>query len=156
MEVSSCESEQSSLEKVTKGVASMSPPQKSEVTVPPVDMLSQSSMEEAEGFLEVIPTNISPVAAVHSIRSTSPSVDPSELQANDNRAINNMLHLNRSQDIKRQRATWELGAMLSQNKSQGATSITAAKAVCSQEVMEAKTNYQAAIMEAKMAKYCSI
>ena len=58
-----------------------------------------------------------------------------------------------SLDIKRQRATWELGAMLHQNKSQGAALITSAKAVCSHVITEAKTNYQAAIMEAKMTKY---
>ena len=153
VEVSSHESEQSSLEKVTEAVATMSPPQKLEVTVPPVDTSSQASMEEAEGSLEGIPANISPIAAVHSSRSASPLVDPLELQANANRAIDNMLHLKRSLDIKRQRATWKLGVMLHQNKSQGATLIAAAKAVCSQAVMEAKTNYQAAIMEAKMAKY---
>ena len=40
-----------------------------------------------------------------------------------------------------------------QNESQGATLIAAAKAICSQAVTEAKTNYRAAVMEAKMAKY---
>ena len=37
MEASSHESEQSSLEKITKAAATMSLPQKSEVMVPPVD-----------------------------------------------------------------------------------------------------------------------
>ena len=46
--------------------------------------------------------------------------------------------------------------MLHQNESQGAILIAATKAVCSQAVMEAKTNYQTAIMEAKMAKHCLI
>ena len=46
--------------------------------------------------------------------------------------------------------------MLHQNESQGATLIAAAKAICSHAVMEAKTNYRAAIMEAKMTKYCLI
>ena len=113
-------------------------------------------MEEAEGSLEDIPANISPIAAIHSSGSASPLMDPSELQANANRAIDNMLHLKRSLDVKRQRATWELGAMLHQNESQGAALIAAAKAICSQAVMEAKTNYQTAIMEAKMAKHHSI
>ena len=119
----------------------MSPPQKSEVTVPPVDTSSQASIKEAEGSLEDIPTNISLIAAVYSSGSVSPPVDPSELQANANRAIDNMLHLKRSLDIKRQRATWELGVMLHQNESQGATSIAAAKAAYSQAVLEAKTNF---------------
>ena len=140
-EASSHESDQSSLEKITEAAATMSPPQKSEVTVPPVDTSSQASMEEAEGSLEGIPTKISLIAAVYSSRSASPPVGPLELQANANRAIDNMLHLKRSLDIKRQRATWELGAMLHQNESQGATLITGAKAVCSHAVTEAKTNY---------------
>ena len=101
-EVSSRESEQSSLEKITKGVATTCPPQKLEVTIPPVDMSSQASMEEVEGSLEDIPATIFPIATVHSSRSTSPLVDPLELQANASRAIDNMLHLKRSLDIKRQ------------------------------------------------------
>ena len=72
MEVSSCESEQSSLEKITTAAVTMSPPQKSEVTAPPVDMSSQTSIEEAEGSLEDIPTNISLIAAVYSSGSASP------------------------------------------------------------------------------------
>ena len=153
-EVSSHKSEQSSLEKIIKALANMSPPQKSEVTVPLVDTSSQASMEEAEGSLEGIPTNISLIAAIYSSRSASSPVDPSELQANANRVIDNMLHLKRSLDIKRQRATWKLRAILHQTKSQGATLI--AKAICSHAVMEAKTNYLAAVMEAKTTKYHSI
>ena len=110
-------------------------------------------MEEEEGSLEGNPTNISLIAVIYSSRSASPPVDPSELQANANRAIDNMLHLKRSLDVKRQRATSELGAILHQNESQGATLITAAKAICSQAVMEAKTNYWATDMEAKTTKY---
>ena len=140
-EASSCKSKQSSLEKITEAVATMSPPQKPEVTVPPVHKSSQASKEEAEGSLEGISTNISLIAAVYSSRSASPLVDLSELQANANRAIDNMLHLKRSLDIKRQRATWELGAILCQNESQGPNLIAAAKAICSQAVTEAKTNY---------------
>ena len=119
----------------------MSPPQKSELTVPLVDTSSQASIKEAEGSLEDIPTNISLIAAIYSSGSVSPPVDPSELQVNANRAIDNMLHLKRSLDVKRQRATWELGVMLHQNESQGAASITAAKAVYFQAVLEAKTNF---------------
>ena len=127
MEASSHESKQSSLEKITEAVATMSPPQKTEVMVPPVDTSSQASIKETEGSLEDIHTNISPIAAIYSSRSASPPVDPSELQANANRAIDNMLHLKRSLDIKRQRATWELGVLLHQSKSQVATSIAVAK-----------------------------
>ena len=141
MEASSSESEQSSLEKITTAAVTMPPPQKSEVTVPPVDTSSQASIKEAEGSLEDIPTNISLIAAVHSSRNASPLVDPSELQANANRTIDSMLHPKRSLDIKRQRATWEFGMLVSQNKSQGATSIAAAKAVYSQAVLGAKPNF---------------
>ena len=141
MEVSSCESEQSSLEKITTVVVTMSPPQKPEVTVPPVNMSSQASIKEAEGSLEDIPTNISSIAAVYRSRSISPLVDPSELQANANRAIDNMLHLKRSLDIKRQKATWELGMMLHQNEYQAAASVATAKAIFSQAVLEAKTTF---------------
>ena len=83
-------------------------------------------------------------------------MDPSELQANANRAIDNMLHLKRSLDIKRQRATWEWGVILHQNESKGATSITAAKAIYSQAVLEAKTNYQTTVVEAKTTRCHSI
>ena len=58
-------------------------------------------MEEAEGSLEDIPTNISLIAAIYSSGSASPLVDTLELQANASRAIDNMLHLKRSLDIKR-------------------------------------------------------
>ena len=102
VEVSSHKSEQPSLEKVTEAVATMFPPQKSEVTVPPVDTSSQASMEEMEGSIESIPTNISLIATVYSSGSASPLADPLKLQANANRAIDNMLHLKRSLDVKRQ------------------------------------------------------
>ena len=140
-EVSSCKSKQSSLEKITTAAVTMSPPQKSKVTVLPVNTSSQASTEEAEGSLEDIPTNISLIAPIYSSRSASPLVDLSELQANANRAIDNMLHLKRSLDVKRQRATWELGVLLHQNESQGAASIATVKAIYSQAVLEAKTNF---------------
>ena len=76
MKASSCEYKQSSLEKITTAVVSVSPPQKPDVTVPPVDTSSQASIEEAEGSLDDIPTNISLIAAVYSSRSVSPLVDP--------------------------------------------------------------------------------
>ena len=112
MQASSYGSEHPSLEKITTAAATMSPPQKSEVSVPPVNTSSQASAKEEEASLEDIPTNISPIAAVYSSRSVSPLADLSDLQANANRAINNMLHLKRSLDAKRQRATWELGVVL--------------------------------------------
>ena len=112
-------------------------------------MSSQASAKEAEESLEDIPTNIPPIAAIYSSGSASPPVDLSELQANANRAIDNMLHLRKSLDIKRQRATWELGVLLHQNKSQGTTSITAAKAIYSQVALEAKTSFRVTVTDAK-------
>ena len=136
-EVSSHESKQSSLEKIIEAVATMSPPQKLEVTVPPIDTSSQASMEEVEGSLEGIPANISLIAAVYSSRTASPPVDPSELQANANMAVDNMLHLKRSLNIKRQRAAWELGVLLHQIEAQVSTSVTNADAICSQVIFDA-------------------
>ena len=141
MEASSCESKHSSLGKITTGVVTTSPPQKSEVSAPPIDTSSKASIKKVENSLEDIPTNISPIAAVYSSGSVSPPVDLSELQANANRAINNMLHLKSSLDVKRQKATWELGVLLHQNESQEATSVTTAKAIYSRSVLEAKTNF---------------
>ena len=155
-EVSSCESEQSSLEKITTVVVTTSPPWRSEVTVPPVNTSSQASIEKVEGSLEDIPANISPIAAVYNSGSVSPPVDPSELQANANRAIDNMLHLKRTLDLKRQRATWELGMMLCQNESQEAASIATAKAIFSQEFLETKTTFRTMVMEANTTRCHSI
>ena len=59
MEASSCESEHSSLGKITTAVVPTSPPQKLEVSILPMDTSSQASIEEAEGSLEDIPANIS-------------------------------------------------------------------------------------------------
>ena len=103
-DTSSCKSKQSSLEKTATVAATTSPPHRSEVTTPPADTSSQASIKETEGSLEDVPTNISLIAAAYSSRSISPPVDPSELQANANRAIDNMLHLKGTLNIKRQRA----------------------------------------------------
>ena len=59
-------------------------------------------MEEAEASLEGIPANVSPITAVYSGSSASPSVDPTELQTNANIATDHMLHVKRSTDLKRQ------------------------------------------------------
>ena len=155
-EVSSCESEHSSLGKITTVVVTASPPQKLEVSLQPINTSSQASIEDAEASLEDVPTNISPIATEYSSGSVSPPVDPSELWANANRAIDNLLHLKRSIDVKRQRAIWELGVMLHQNESLEAASVAAAKAIYSQLVLEAKNNFCMTVMEAKTNRGCSI
>ena len=159
-EVSSCESKHSSPGKITTVVVITFPPKKLEVSPQPVDTSSQASVKGEEASLEDIPTNISPIATAYSSGSDSPPVELSELQANANRAIDNMLHLKRSIDIKRQRAICKLGVMLHENESQEAVSIATTKAiysqvtlitqtVCSWSVLEAKTNFLVEDKEAK-------
>ena len=48
MEVSSCESKHSSLGKITTVAVTKSPPQKSEVSLQPINTSSQASVKEAE------------------------------------------------------------------------------------------------------------
>ena len=108
VETSNGRSKQFSLERIM----AEDPPQKSEATTPLIDTSSQASAQETEESSEDIPANISLIATIYSSGSASPLVDPSELQANVNRVIDNMLHLKRSLDIKRQTATWELGGLL--------------------------------------------
>ena len=128
-EASSCKFKHSPLGKVTTVVAIKSLPQKSEASPQPVITSSQASMEEAEPSLEGLPANISPIAVAYSSGSVSPPVDPMELQANANRAANNMLHLKRPIDLKRKRAIWELGVLLHQSEAHEAASVTKAKAI---------------------------
>ena len=78
-DTSSCESEQSSLEKTATVAATTSPPCRSKVNTPPANTSSQASIEEAEGSPEDVPTNISLIAAAYSSGSISPPVDPLEL-----------------------------------------------------------------------------
>ena len=166
-DTSSCKSKQSSPEKTATVAANTSPPCRSEVTTPSANTSSQASIEEAEGSLEDVPTNISLIAAAYISRSISPPVDPSELQANANRAIDNMLHLKGILNIKRQRAAWELGVLVHQIEAQESASVIKAEAIhsqvifdagmiCSQSVLEAKTNCLAAIREAQTTRDHSI
>ena len=156
---SSYESQHSPVEKGTTVEAVMSPP-KSEAPPLPVDTSSQASMEEVEASLEGLPANISPIAAAHSSSSTSPSVDPTELQTNANVAAYHMLHVKRSTDLKRQWVIWELGLLQCQSEVEEAASIEKAKVVhsrevldakvdCTRSVLETKCNYRVAVQEAK-------
>ena len=117
-------------------------------------------MEEAETSLEGLPANVSPITTAYSSGSASPSVDPTELQTDTNRAANNMLQLRRSTDLKRQRVIWELGVLLCQSEANEAASVAKAKVIhswevldakvgCSRSVLEAKCNYPVAVKEAK-------
>ena len=166
-DTSSSKSKPSSPEKTATVAATMSAPHRLEVTTPPANTSSQASIKEVEGSLEDIPTNISPIAAAYSSSSISPPVDPLELQANANRAIDNMLHLKGTLNVKRQRAAWELGALVHQIEAQESASVREAEAICSQAIfdawmicsqsfLEAKTNCLAAVREAKTTRDHSI
>ena len=76
---SSCKLEHSPIGKATTVETITSPPHKSEASPLLVDTSSQVSMEEAEASLEGLPANVSPITAICSSGSASPSVDPVEL-----------------------------------------------------------------------------
>ena len=160
LEMSSCGSEHSSPRRPTPVAVPMTPLQKPERPPWPVETSSQASTEAAEASLEDIPASISPIAAVSRTGSITPLVDAMELQANANKALEDLLTTKASIDAHRQRAIWELGIVLCCNESQAAKSIKQAKAVysqvtldaqttCSQLTLEAKTNCSWAILEAK-------
>ena len=161
---SSHESEHSPIGKAITVEAVTFPPHKSEASPPPVDTSSQASMEEVKASLKCLPAYISPITAACSSSSASPSVDPTELQADVNMAANHMLHVKRSTDLKRQHVIWELGLLMHQSEVDEAASIKKAKVIHSQEVLDArvdcarlvlkaKSNYQAAVQKAKMIRY---
>ena len=152
--------EHSPIGKAATVEAVMSPSHKSEAPPLSVNTSSQASMEEAEASLKSIPTNISPITAIYSSSSASPSVDPKELQMDANLVADHILWVKRSTDLKRQQVICELGLLLCQNEVQEATSIEKAKVVhlrevldakvdCAKSVLEAKCNYRVAIQEAK-------
>ena len=141
-------------------VVPMTPPQKLEGPLQPVDTFSQASIEVAEASLEDIPASISPIAAVSRTRSITPLVDVMELWTNANKALDDLLTTKASIDTCRQKAVWELGIALHQRESKAAASIKEAKAACSQATLnthatcswltlEAKTNCSQVILEAK-------
>ena len=111
--------------------------------------------------------NISPIAAILRSRSVSPSVDPTELQTNANRALDDLLNTKGSIDARRLRAVWKLCIILCQNESQVAASIKEAnvicsqvtleaQAVCSQLILKAKTNFLAVVEKAKTTRGCLV
>ena len=127
----------------------MTPPQKPEGLLQAVNTSSQASIKEAEAFLEDIPANVSPIAAISRSRSISPSEDLAELWANANRTLCDLLNTKGSIDARRWRAVWELGIILHQNESQLAASIKEAKVMCSQVTFDAQTICSWLILKAK-------
>ena len=138
----------------------MTPTQKPEGQLWPVDTSSQASIKEEEASLEDIPASISPIAAVSRTGSISPPEDIMELRTSANKALNDLLTTKASIDAHRWRAIWELNVALCQSESKSAASIKEAKAACSQVTLnahatcswitlEAKTNCSQVILEAK-------
>ena len=163
LEASSFESKHSSLRRPISAAVPTTPPQKPEGPLQAVNTSSQVSIEEAEASLQDLITSISPTAAIAEAEVLVPPVDLAELWTNANRALNDLLNTKGSIDIWRQRAVWELGIILCQNKSQVAASITEVKVICSQvtldtwtacsqSIFEAKTNFLVAVKKAKTTR----
>ena len=128
---SSHKSKHSATEKAAAADAVISLSHKAEVSAPPIDTSSQASVEEGEASLESNPVNVSPTAATYSSCSGSPMVDLTELQMDANLAVDHMLSVKRSMDLKRQQITWELGLQLCQNEANEAAANERAKILCS-------------------------
>ena len=160
---SSCESKHSAIEKAAAVDVVMSLSHKAEVLTLPINTSSQASVEEVETSMESNPVNISPTVAAYSSCSGSPMVDLTELQTDTNLAMDHMLSIKRSTDLKRQQITWELGIQLRQNEADEAAAkerakilhlreILDAKVDCARAVLEAKNRYRVAVQEAKMVR----
>ena len=149
LEMSGCESKNSTLRRPTQVVIPMPQSQKSEELLQPVDTSSQVSSEVGEASLEGIPTSISPITAASRARSVIPLVDTMELWANANKALEDLLTTKASVDAHRQTAIWELGMELHRNESQVAKSIKEAKAICSLATLDAQTTCSPLTLDAK-------
>ena len=115
------EPEHSAMVKEPSTKADASPPQQVEVPVWPLDTSSQVSAAEMEGLVENNPVCDSPTAVAYSSCSDSPIMDLSELQANANMAVNQMLSIKRSLDLNRQWAIWDFEVLLKQWEAEEAT-----------------------------------
>ena len=62
----------------------------------------------------------------------------------------NMLHLKRATDLRRQRVIWELGVLLHQSEVSEAASVAKPKVIHSQEVLDAKVSYTRSVLEGQM------
>ena len=98
------EPEHSAMAKEPGTKVDTSPPQKAEVPVQPLDTSSQVSVAEMEASIESNPVCNCPTAVAYSSCSDSPTMDLPELQADAHLAVNQMLSIKRSSDLKRQRA----------------------------------------------------
>ena len=145
--------------------ADISPPPKTEVPALPLDMPSQASVLEIEASIESNPIHNSPTAVAYSSHSDCPIMDLPKLQADSHLAINHMLSIKRSLDLKRQQAIQDFEASLHQREAEAATANERAKIVhsrkdlqarvkCAKAVMRAKYNYRVAVQDARVVR-CS-
>ena len=96
------EPEHSAMAKEPSTEADASLPQKVEAPVRPLDTSSRGNVIETEGSVDSNPIHDSPTAVAYSSCSDSPTMDLSELQANANMVVNQMLSIKRSLDLNRQ------------------------------------------------------
>ena len=109
-----CEPEHSATVKEFATETDTSPPPKMEVPALPLDTSSQVSVPEMEASMESNPIPNSPTAVAYISCSDSPTMDLPELQADVHLAINHMLSIERSLDLKRQWAIQDFEASLHQ------------------------------------------
>ena len=140
--------------------ADTSLPQQVEVPVQSLDTSSQVSTAETEGSLDSNPICNSPTAVAYSSHSDSPTMDLSELQANANMAVNQMLSIKRSLDLNRQQAIQDFEVLLKQREAEEAATNKRARTIhlrsdldakvkCTKAVMKAKYEYRVAVQEAR-------
>ena len=160
-----CELEHSTMAKEPATKADTSPPQKTEVPALPLDTSSQVSVAEMEASMESNPICNSPTAVAYSSCSDSPTMDLPKLQADTNLAVNHMLSIKRSSDLKRHWAIQDFEASLHQQEGEEATANERGKFAhlrkdlntkmkCAKAVMKAKYDYRMAIQEARAIR-CS-
>ena len=123
------EPEHSAMVKEPSTKADASPPQQAEAPVWPLDTSSQGSVIETEGSIDSNPICDSPTAVAYSSCSYSPTMDLSELQADANMAVNQMLSIKRSSDLDRQWAIWDFEALLKQQDTEEAATNERARIV---------------------------
>ena len=108
------EPEHSAVVKEFATEADTSTPPKTEVPALPLDTSSQASVPETEASMESNPIHNSPTAVAYSSCSDSPTMDLPKLQADTHLAINHMLSIKRSLDLKRQQAIRDFKTLLHQ------------------------------------------
>ena len=154
------ESEHSAMGKEAATDVDIPLPHKAEVPAPPLDNSSQASGDEVEASLESNPINVSPTTATCINCSDSPIMGLTGLQEDANLAVNYMLSVKRSLDLKRQWAIGELEVLLHQHEAEVAMANEKAKIIhsrrtlnakvgCTKAAMEAKYNYRVAVQEVK-------